>query len=229
MFRFGEKPMKKLVKKLVALVCLCVAFVATPVFADFYVGIDAYRSGDYATALTELRPLAEQGDEIAQFYVGRMYYEGGEGVPQDYKEAKKWFILSAEQGDSGAKYYLRAATWWRLSAEQGDARAQLNLGTAYYEGNGVIQDYKEAEKWFRLSAEQGNKTGQGKLGSLYYYGEGILQDNVLAHMWFNIAASNRDDESAENRANIAKRMTPLQIEEAQALARACIAKNYKGC
>ena len=38
--------------------------------ADLQKGLTAYKSGDYATALREWRPLAEQGDEIAQTSVG---------------------------------------------------------------------------------------------------------------------------------------------------------------
>ena len=30
----------------------------------------------------------------------------GQGVPQDYKEAVKWYRLSAEQGDAQAQYNL---------------------------------------------------------------------------------------------------------------------------
>ena len=40
-------------------------------------------------------------------------------------------------------------------AEAGDAEAQCNLGSCYYEGKGVNQDYKEAVKWYRKSAEHG--------------------------------------------------------------------------
>ena len=52
-------------------VLLLTLLVASPAFsADFQKGLTAYQSGDYATALREWRPLAEQGDEIAQTSVG---------------------------------------------------------------------------------------------------------------------------------------------------------------
>jgi TPR repeat protein len=52
--------------------------------ADFQKGKDAYEAGDYAAALRELRPLAEQeGDTKAMFILSCMYAEG-EGVAQDY-------------------------------------------------------------------------------------------------------------------------------------------------
>ena len=59
----------------------------------------------------------------------------GQGVPQDYAEAVKWY---------------------RLAAEQGYAAAQYNLGVMYDNGQGVPQDYAEAVKWYRLAAEQGD-------------------------------------------------------------------------
>ena len=46
--------------------------------------MDAYKKGDYATALREWEPLANQGDADAQFSLGVMY-ANGEWVPQNYK------------------------------------------------------------------------------------------------------------------------------------------------
>jgi TPR repeat protein len=46
-------------------------------------GLTAYESGDYATALRELEPLAEQGNERAQNNLGVMY-AFGQGVLKDY-------------------------------------------------------------------------------------------------------------------------------------------------
>ena len=60
--------------------------------ADYNKGIAAYEMGDYATALREWTPLAEQGDALAQSSLGFMY-EKGRGVPTDYKTAVKWTRL----------------------------------------------------------------------------------------------------------------------------------------
>ena len=107
----------------------------TPVAAqDYQKGYDAYQAGDYATALQEWRPLAEQGNATAQFNLGFMYYNG-KGVPHDYAEAFKW---------------------WRLAAEQGDAIAQSNLGSLYEYGQGVLQDNVMAHMWYNLAAANGD-------------------------------------------------------------------------
>ena len=44
-----------------------------------------------------IRFAAEQGDTLAQTYLGITYF-GGEGGSRDYAEAAKWFRLAAEQG-----------------------------------------------------------------------------------------------------------------------------------
>ena len=64
-------------KLLILPVLLFTLLVGTPAFsADYQKGAAAFQSGDYATALREFRPLAEQGDANVQFQIGWMYYKG---------------------------------------------------------------------------------------------------------------------------------------------------------
>ena len=44
--------------------------------ADLQKGIEADQRGDYAMAVAELRPLAEQGDVTAEFKLGKLYQLG---------------------------------------------------------------------------------------------------------------------------------------------------------
>ncbi len=69
--------------------------------SSFQEGLDAYERGDYETALKEFRPLAVQGDPLAQSYLGGMYAEG-EGLPKDYVLAHMWATLAAVQGNENA-------------------------------------------------------------------------------------------------------------------------------
>ncbi len=64
------------------MLALVVVLVAAPAWADFKTGMEAYERGAYATALKEWRPLAEQGDALAQGLLGLMYAKG-QGVPPD--------------------------------------------------------------------------------------------------------------------------------------------------
>ncbi len=72
--------------------------------ADFDMGVKAYKRGDYVTALLIFRQLAEQGNALAQTYLGFMY-DTSLGVPQGYVQAHMWFNLAAEQGEKKAKKY----------------------------------------------------------------------------------------------------------------------------
>ena len=55
--------------------------------------------------IQQLRKDAEQGYSIALDKLGVMY-ANGQGVPQDYQEAVKWFRKAAEQGYASAQYNL---------------------------------------------------------------------------------------------------------------------------
>jgi TPR repeat protein len=180
--------------------------VGLPALADLTAGQAAYDKGDYATALEEFLPLAQGGDAIAQLRLGYMY-EFGRGVPQNDKDAVRWF---------------------RAAAEQGNADAQFSLGFLYEVGfdRGVLQNYKEAVRWYRVAAEQGNASAQFFLGSMYEEGWGVSQDYIQAHMWFNLAASNGfgNDEMAKRRDSVASKMTQEEVSLAQRLAREWKAK-----
>jgi len=168
-----------------------------PACADFQVGLDAYDRGDYATALSELRPLAEQGDAEAQFKLGVLYHDGL-GVTQNYIQAREWYTQAAVQGY---------------------AIAQIHLGVLYANGYGVPQDYVQTRQWYEKAAAQGNANAQYNLGVMHRNGKGVSQDNVQAHKWFNLSAANGDNEAATRRDALEKQMTPAQIAEAQKLAR----------
>ena len=125
--------------------------------------------------------------------------------------------------------YATALREWRPLAEQGNMTAQSFIGMMYLNGNGVPQDYAEAVKWSRKAAAHGDIPAMYNLGGMYKSGLGVLQDNVIAHMWFNLAASKGNEGAGESRDLIAKQMTAASIEEAQRLARECLARRYKNC
>jgi len=62
--------------------------------AAYNEGVAAYNAGDYQKAIEKFQPLAEQGHAIAHYNLGLMY-DDGQGVPQDYVQAHKWYNLSA--------------------------------------------------------------------------------------------------------------------------------------
>ena len=132
--------MKNLAANLYLTLALLLGSIGTSWGNNFLKGLNAYHSGDFATALSEWKPLAEQGHSPSQYNLGFMYYKG-EGVPQDYETAVKWYTLAAEQGDSNA---------------------QKNLGVMFANGQEVPEDFIYAHMWVNISASNGDENG-GKL------------------------------------------------------------------
>src|SRR5262245_12502050 len=130
----------------------------------------AMQQGDFATALRELRPLAEQRDPNAQFLLG-MLYDAGHGVARDPS---------------------LAASWYRKAAEQNHLLAQLFLGVLSYSGEGVKQDYAEAARWFRSPADGGNDQAQFYLGSMYALGNGVEKNEAESIRWLSRSAAQRN-------------------------------------
>ena len=69
-------------------------------WADFDDGVEAYNRGDYATALSEFLPYAEEGLAEVQYIITTIY-DFGKGVPENGAEAAKWFCKAAKQGCEG--------------------------------------------------------------------------------------------------------------------------------
>lgn len=64
----------------------------------------------------------------------------------------------------------------RIRAEAGEALALFHLGRCYYEGVGVVQDFKQAMQWFEGAAVMGDVRAQSILGVMLYRGQGVAQD-----------------------------------------------------
>ncbi len=171
----------------------------------------AYFEGDFATALSLWRPLAEQGVANAQNNLG-ILYRNGEGLLQDFDEARRWLQLAAAQGHARAQFSLgmmydfgqgvaqnpqQALIWYQQAAAAGDADAEFNIGTLHAEGRGVPQNASEAARWYRQAAEQGHANAQAVLGRMYLRGEGVAQDREEARRLLQLAAEQGHSDALE--------------------------------
>lgn len=128
--------------------------IAAPAMADVKTGVDAWQQGDYAKAIGEWRPLAQNGDPDAQFNLGQAY-KLGRGVQPDLNAAMDWYrkaaaqghlraednlgLLMFQQGDrAGAMPYLQRAS------TRGEPRAQYIVGTALFNGDLIGKDWVRA-------------------------------------------------------------------------------------
>jgi TPR repeat protein len=171
---------------------------AMPAQAGFDQAAAAFDKRDYATALKELKPLADKGDARSQYAMGVMA-ENGFGMPKDLSQA---------------------ATWYRKAAEQGNTDAQFNLGAMYEHGVGMPVNYAQAARWYRPAAESGDIDALSNLGVLYATGRGVPQDKVLALALYNVSVafdSNKGSTAARNRQGLANQMSLEQVNQAMAL------------
>jgi TPR repeat protein len=90
-------------------------------------------------------------------------------------------------------------------------------------------DYLPAIRLFRPLAEQGNAKAQNVLGVMFRKGEGVAKNPARAHMWFSLAAARGDARAKAELRDMSRTMTAAEISQAQEMAQACEASNYRQC
>ena len=123
-----------------------------------------------------LTKAVDAGNEWAVLNLGELYVEGG-----SYPTALKWFNKALESSNTqlranamngiGKLYQKEGDTrksviWWQQAAELGDSAAQVYLGYAYLNGNGISRNLELAKKWLTKAAEQGDEWAQEGLDEL---------------------------------------------------------------
>jgi hypothetical protein len=118
--------------------------------------------------MENLKRAAEQGNADAQCDLGNLYCDRG-----DYGEAIKWYTMAAKQNH---------------------ARAIFNLGSRYYHGQGVPQDFAKTAEYYQRAADLGNAIAQNIIGKYYDEGgtPGYPQNSAKAAEWYLKAAENGD-------------------------------------
>lgn len=167
-------------------------------WADYGAGLRAYRDGNYATAASEFRPLADDGDARAQYFLGVMY-ERGSGVPLDDAQAERWYSAAAGLGSERAEHSIREVLGlFQGAAERGDARAHMYVGHMYKFSHGAPKDEAEAARWylkaaemFREAADRGDARAHDYLSKMYFAGFGVERDREEAIRWRRSAAELR--------------------------------------
>ncbi len=185
---------------------------------------------DIASHFGQIKASAEWGDANAEYLLGWMYLTGTVAHKDD-KEGVSWIKKSAYHGNSEAqnklgrlylegelveKNYTKAIDWLRAAAEKGLPDAQVNLGACYADGSlGVPKDHVLAVQWFRRAANQGSPSGQGRLGAAYALGLGVPADKIEAYKWLSLAATREEGPALGLRDQVAKGLSPDQVEEAK--------------
>jgi TPR repeat protein len=193
-------------------------------------------NGPVPTDANGLQLLAERGNPVAANNLGVMYANGNK-VPQDFAEAKKWYLFASEHGNPAGEFNLgiayekgqgtpidlpEAIKWLHTAADHNLAPAKMELATLYSTGKGVPRDMTEAARLVRSAALQNLAVAQVYLGALYVDGTGVPSDDSLGYQWASIGASKLTGPlgliANRIRDNAAKGLSPTELTAAQAAA-----------
>ena len=178
------------------LVLLLVSFLSSPAFAGFKEGKDAYDRKDWVEAITELRPLAESGDDRAMIILANMYNDGL-GVIQSYRGAMS--------------LYKRAAI------EKNNTEAMVAIAAMHISGLGVSKNLNTTLQWSKRAAQLGNQQGAFFYALILLRGNKSSTDNIQpdiynSYKWFRIAAAEKQDSKFQHAAEeLAKRIASKKM------------------
>jgi uncharacterized protein len=193
----------------------------------------AYDKGDYSTALSLWRPLAEEGNAEAQRFIG-ILYENGHAVPRDGRQAVEWFRKAAAQGDAQAEYRLGARfvsgsdglpedaaqglALMERAGENGYPRSFFWIGDYYRTGwHGIPENAAKAISWYRRAADLGDALAQSQLGLGYQYGRGVAKDIGQAISWYQKAAAQNNFPAELSLGNIYEYGEGVEVNKEAAL------------
>src|SRR3990167_2954570 len=105
--------------------------------------------------------LAGEGNPSIQLELAVYYLGGreGSGFPQNFTEARRWFLAATTSGDAKIR-----------------GMAQCFLGQMYKDGQGCSVDYHEARRWLRLAVARDDNGAQRILDTMDRNGQGLSDE-----------------------------------------------------
>lgn len=177
----------------------------------------AYKSGDYERALKLFRRSSDDGNIVADWYLGHMYGQGI-GVPRDDAMAYSYYTRVADHYDpeetdpnrlkitvdamvrladyqrtgavnAGIQPDPRAAAqnYLKIATAYGHPAAQFALGVMSIRGEGVKKNPQQGLKWLMAAARKRYAPAEAYLGDLYWSGQIVNGDRTRAVMWYILA------------------------------------------
>jgi len=162
------------------------ASAVTPVAVPSGSKASANSRGSSSTIQTLIRD-AESGSPEAQYRLGELFREG-KAVPQDFKQAAKWYRQASDQGYTKAQYALGGASFmgsrhgqgraaairlFEASGQQRFGRCAERSGHALSGCKEVSVDYPKALGWLNKAAAQRHPRAYYNLGRAYRDGKGV--------------------------------------------------------
>lgn len=151
-----------------------------PAQADYLAAEAAMKANDLPRAVPLLAEEAKLGNPVAAYNLGKIYENGGDGVPQDFGQAIAWYKLAADVGTLPTQFNGQA-----LGPDAADLifaaqlYAQFNLGRLYESGQGTEKDVATAVQWYQRAAQQDLDVAQQHLVRIFRQGEGTVAPNPV--------------------------------------------------
>ena len=184
---------------------------------DLKKGKKAYKEGNFDKAIKFFRRSSEDGNIVADWYLGHIYLEG-RGVPRDNAMAFSYYSRVAESydpderdknrlrimvdaqlrvadyyrvgiADAGIKsnYKVAARSYLRIASTYGHPGAQYSLGLMNIKGQGVKKNPQQGLKWLIAAARKRHPLSSAYLGDLYWDGKLVQKDRTRGLMWYILA------------------------------------------
>ncbi|MFI3255731.1 MAG: hypothetical protein R3Y63_15610 [Eubacteriales bacterium] len=140
-------------------------------------GLERYASMQHEDLyLLEVIELADKGDKLALYTLGRYYYDYFQD--KDYHAME--YQLTPESEFSTTKNNDKAIDYFLMSAEQGFPEAHLYLSKIFRDGHGVEADPDESFRWCVDAAGYGSLEAVCTLACYHHFGYGTKQNNARA-------------------------------------------------
>lgn len=178
-------------RRIIAAILLSVTSIGANA-ADLARGLELFDRGEFDRAGSEIEPLAQAGDSVAQYVLGLMYLNHMVDPPSD----------------GAAKDLIEQA------AVAGHLPAQTELARMYRSGDGVAQNLNQTMFWYEKAAEQGDVGAQLFLADGYGYGYGIEPNLIESYKWYEIAIQYWGPLAVRARDVVGERMSEVEIAEA---------------
>ena len=177
----------------------------------------AYKNGKYDRAVKLFRRSSDEGNIVADWYLGHMYRQG-RGVPRDDATAYSYYNRVADHYDpdeddqnrlriivdsmiriadyqrtgavnAGIKADPQAAarSYMKIATAYGHPAAQYALGVMSIKGQGMKQNPQQGLKWLMASARKRYAPAEAYLGELSWEGKLVRGDRTRAVMWYILA------------------------------------------
>lgn len=185
--------------------------------SDLKKGRNAYADGNYSKALKYFRRESDEGNVVADWYLGHMY-RLGQGIPADASVAYSYYSRVAENYDPEESDNKRlrivvdsqirladfrrmgiasagmapdpdgaARIYLRIASTYGHPAAQYALGQMNMVGEGVKPNPQQGLKWLTAAARKRHPAAQAYLGDIYWSGRNVKKNETRALMWYILA------------------------------------------